>query len=446
MPDRRRIALIALAALVAVAALAGALVRPGMPSAEACAFDPRRPYAYEGDQGRALYLQAIEASSVNALLPNDAFFALQPIERGSRGARVDGAPFIPATLLKTIAWVESNLTMAQPSVRFESVGDGLVSFDCGHGVMQVTTGMTVPLGADNKATSRQASIATHFAYNIARGAQILAEKWNSAPEQRPVAGTDTQSDPQIIENWYFAVWAYNGFTGPGASISNHPADPTFGAFPHPAWRCDGTQARNRFPYQEIVWGCMARPESRSGRPLWEPLQASLPNLQIPAFFAALSPANFVFPYSAMDIPTPQPAHLVQRPTIAADVQARLIGAPVFEATSRSVTINLKDRRTVQSIKVPVRNAGTGILTWQATASDNFLIVDPPAGAAAGSGVPCGTGACSAELTITVNPTLLPAARASGTVTLTSPTGGTATIRVEVSADFEIGAPGTSRAP
>ena len=446
MPDRRRLALTAMALLVALASVVGALVHSGAERAEACAFDPRRPFAYEGDQTRTLYTQAIDAASVNALVPSDPFFSLPPIERGTRATRVDGAPFIPATLLKAIAWVESNMTMAQPSVRFESVGDGLVSFDCGHGIMQVTTGMTVPLGTDNKASPRQASIATHFAYNIARGAQILAEKWNAAPAAVPIAGTDTQSDPQIVENWYFAVWAYNGFTGPGSSRSNHPADPTFGAFPHPAFRCDGTQAYNRFPYQEIVWGCMARPDSRGGRPLWEPLQASLPNLADPVVFQALNPANFAFPYSAMDIPTPQPAHLVLRPTVAPDLPSRLIGSPVFEAASRTVTINLKDRRTPQTVKVPIRNAGTGILTWQATPSDNFLIVDPPAGAAAGTGVPCVTNACSAELTITVNPTLLPAARAFGTVTLTSPIGGTATVRVEVSAEFEIGAPGTSRAP
>ncbi len=433
-------------AVVTLAGAAAAFLGGGPGRAEACAFDPRRPYSYEGDQARVLYLQAIDAASVNALVPNDPFFSLMPIRRGTRGARVDGAPFIPATLLKAIAWVESNMTMAQPSVRFESVGDGLVSFDCGHGIMQVTTGMTVPLGSNNQASPRQASIATHFAYNIARGAQILGEKWNAAPETRPIAGTDSQSDPQIVENWYFAVWAYNGFTGPGSSISNHPADPIFGGFPHPAWRCDGTQARNRFPYQEIVWGCMAHTEVRGGRPLWEPLQASLPNMQNPAVFQALSPANFVFPYSSMDIPTPQPAHLVQRPTIPGDIQSRLIGSPVFDAASRSVTINLKDRTTVQTVRVPIRNTGTGILTWQASVSDNFLIVDPPAGAAAGSGIPCATNACSAELTITVNPTLLPAARAFGTVTLTSPTGGTATIRVDVSAEFEIGAPGTSRAP
>ncbi|MEI6136055.1 MAG: hypothetical protein WCQ48_01390, partial [Chloroflexota bacterium] len=51
------------------------------------------------------------------------------------------------------------------------------------------------------------------------------------------------------------------------------------------------------------------------------------------------------------------------------------------------------------------------------------------------------------LTITVNPTLLPASRANGTIHLSSPNGGgqQIDILVDVSAEFSIGAPGTSRA-
>ncbi|MBM4410154.1 MAG: hypothetical protein FJ037_02320, partial [Chloroflexi bacterium] len=76
MMRRRRIALLALAALGATAVLLGGLTLPGAHPAEACAFDPRRPYAYEGDQLRTLYLQGIDAASVNALVPGDPFFAL----------------------------------------------------------------------------------------------------------------------------------------------------------------------------------------------------------------------------------------------------------------------------------------------------------------------------------------------------------------------------------
>lgn len=440
----RRLALVAAALLVTLAAVGLDTRIPR--TAEACAFDPRQPHTYEGDQSRTLYLLAMDAAAINQLVPTDPFFALPPIERGGRANRTDGAPFIPPTLLKAIAWVESTMTMAQSSVRFESVGPALVSFDCGHGIMQVTTGMTVPLGADNQATSRQASIATHFAYNIARGAQILAEKWNGAPDSRPIVGTDTNSDPQIVENWYYAVWAYNGFTGPGAQISNHPADPRFGGWPRAGYRCDGTQSRNRYPYQELVWGCMRQPESRGGRQLWEPLAATLPDLSNPVTFAALAPGNFTFPYAGMDILTPQPAHLVQRPTLPADAQLRLIGGPIFQAGTQRITVNLKQPGQTQQTRVTIRNAGSGVLTWQARASDPFIIVDPPAGAAAGAGVACNTGACDAAVTITVNPTLLPTTRTSGRVTLTSPSGGEATIVVDVIAEFEIGAPGTSRAP
>ena len=436
-----------LGALLAVAALA--LLAPASARrAEACAFDPWRPNAYEGDQQRTRYGGAIDAASVNQLLAGDPFFALPAIERGPRNARASGAPFIPATLLKSIAWVESSMTQASRAVAFESVGPAQISFDCGHGVMQVTTGMTTPLGADGTASSRQASIATHFAYNIARGAQILAEKWNGAPEQIPVAGIDTASDPSIVENWYFATWAYNGFTGPGANISNHPADPQFGAWPRPAFNCDGTQSRNRYPYQELVWGCMARPDQRSGVLLWQPVAATLPDLTNAVIARALSIANWSYPYTNMDIPTPQPAHMAQPPTNVQSA-AQLLGAPMFQASAQRLNINVNATGAASRGTVRVRNAGTGVLTWIATTTDRFLVLSPPAGVAIGSDLRCvGSEGCpDGSLVITVNPTLLPASRASGTVRLSSANGGgqQVDITVDVSAEFSIGAPGTSRA-
>src|SRR5690606_2564786 len=124
--------------------------------AQACAFDPRRPHTYEADQQRVAYGMAMDAVSTNALFGGDPFFSLPQIETGTRSSRRDAAPFIPSTLLKAISWVESDMTMAQRSVRFDSIGEALVSFDCGHGMMQVTTGMTVPLGAGGKPSERQA--------------------------------------------------------------------------------------------------------------------------------------------------------------------------------------------------------------------------------------------------------------------------------------------------
>ncbi|MGE3855403.1 MAG: hypothetical protein AB7G21_00450 [Dehalococcoidia bacterium] len=449
MPDRPALLRVLGVLLVLAVLSASTLIAPRPPrSAEACAFDPWRPDAYEADQQRAKYNAAIEAASVNRLLPSDAFFALPPIERGVRGNRVDGAPFIPAVLLKSIAWVESTMTQAARAVAFDSVGPAQISFDCGHGIMQVTTGMTTPLGPDNTPSARQASIATHFAYNIARGAQILAEKWNASPDQIPVAGIDTNADPAIVENWYFAVWAYNGFTGPGANISNHPADPQFGAWPRPAYACDGTQARNRYPYQELVWGCMARPESRNGVPLWQAVPATLPNLTNAVIARALSVTNWAYPYSGMDMPTAQPAHVVQPPSIILPPQ-QLLGAPVFQTSAQRLTINVNATGDASKGTVRIRNAGTGVMTWIATTNDRFLVLSPPAGVAVGSDLRCVQSAACPDgtLVITVNPTLLPASRASGTILLSSPNGGgqQVTISVDVTAEFSIGAPGTSRA-
>ena len=104
--------------------------------------------------------------------------------------------------------------------------------------------------------------------------------------------------------------------------------------------------------------------------------------------------------------------------------------------------------TAARATISVRNTGTGVLAWLAAPSNGWLVVDPPAGVALGSRVPC-TGECvrTAEITITVNPTLLPGAAASGTLRISSvnASGRPVDIRVDVEADFEVGAPGTSRA-
>jgi hypothetical protein len=354
-------------------------------------------------------------------------------------------------LLRAIGWVESNLSMAARAVPFQSTGPALVSFDCGHGVMQVTTGMTVPLGVNNQPTPSQASIATHYVYNIARGATILAEKWNQAPELRPIAGIDTASNPVVIENWYYAVWSYNGFTGPGSTQSNHPLDPGF-SNPRSEWKCDGTQSRTRFPYQELVWGCLANPPTANGARLWTPIPATLPNLSQPQFFQPLAIANFAFPYPAMDIPTPQPSHPDPAAPVTPDLHARLLGAPVPAVSGGPVELRMDAGPAGSRATVQVRNGGTGILVWSATPSASWIVIDPPAGASLGPDVQCNSGAGCAptsEITITVNPVLLPQSAATGSITVTgangSSPGSAITIPVTVNADFDTGAAGISRA-
>lgn len=434
----------------ALLALASGFVPRATEHAEACAF-LRVPHAYEADQARTAYANAMNAAASDALFPGDPVFGLPPIETGTRASRTPGGKTVPPSLLRSIGWVESTLSMAARAVPFQSTGPALVSFDCGHGVMQVTTGMTVPLGVNNQPTPSQASIATHYAYNIARGAVILAEKWNQAPELRPIAGTDTASNPLFIENWYFAVWSYNGFTGPGSTQSNHPLDPVF-TNPRPEWRCDGSQSRTRYPYQELVWGCLNNPPSSGGARLWAPVAATLPNLSLPEFFQPLSIANFAFPYPAMDIPTPQPAHADPATPVTPDFRARLLGSPVPAVTGQAIELRLDAGPAASRATVQVRNSGTGILVWSATPSANWIVIDPPAGASLGSDVSCSAAigcVASSSITVTVNPVLLPQSAASGSITITgangSSPGPSVTVPVTVNADFDTGAPGVSRA-
>jgi hypothetical protein len=396
---------------------------------------------------RQRVLLALDAASQNRLFPGDSYFGLPSVEVGTRANRGDGAAAIPVEVLRAIGWVESSLTMASRSTRFESIGPALVSFDCGHGVMQVTSGMTVPLGAEGEPTANQIAVATSDVHNIARGGRILASKWNDAPGLRPIAGTNTNGDPTLIENWYYAIWAYNGFTGPGSRQSNHPLDPNLG-WPRPEYRCDGTQSRTRYPYQELVYGCMAHPAERSGQQLWTAVPATLPDLTQPQFYNAMRLASFSFPYSEMDMPTSEPSHRTVAATLPGNLQSVLLGSPQLSVTGNTITIHVNGTPDQATATIRVANLGSGVLSWSATPSDGFLIVDPPAGGAAGSGVRCTAAGCPyGEIEVSVNPTLLPASRASGSITITSPNApGSTTILVQVDAKFEVAAPGTSRAP
>jgi hypothetical protein len=125
------------------------------------------------------------------------------------------ARLIPPKILYGIAFQESTWR------QFDADGDPLIGFDGkGIGIMQVTT---IPLGVDVE------RLKTDIGYNIEVGANILVEKWGYAPSVFPVIGG---GDPRCYENWFFAVWAYNG------------------------WK-----AGNPYPYK--VWGHIA-----DGRGLW----------------------------------------------------------------------------------------------------------------------------------------------------------------------------------
>lgn len=374
------------------------------PSVHGCAFS-RAPTTYEAARNRGAYLLGIELAAHNMLFPDDTFFGTPNVETGLRGARtVLEEPYIPPTLLKANGWIESALSQADGDTAFDAVGPALISFDCGHGIMQITSGMTNP--ADSVWPSRQqALIATHYLYNIARGAVILVDKWNYAPEARPIAGTDTDSDPHIVENWYFAVWGYNGFTGPTANRSNHPADPDYGQWPRTGFSCgpanDGYGHRyDLYPYQELVFGCAARPPSVDGVQLWTPLPLSLPNLDDPLWSEPLDLANFppcvssTFDCAAMDMPSPQPWHRDETPRPADGITPYLLGSPVLAVSRRTVNEAVHE--------VTISNTGQGILAWRARPAKPWVTVDKLGGVALSPDVTCAEGAsCERSPTLTI---------------------------------------------
>ncbi len=473
-----------------------------------CAFRDG-PTTYEGSQDRSLYTDATDLAAFNMLLPGDTYFGLPPLETGVRASRTTSATAsIPPVLLKAIAWIESAFTQASQQVPFEAIGPALVSFDCGHGIMQVTSGMTTPLGERGYPSPQQALVATHFAYNIARGAAILADKWNSAPEDRPIAGTDTGGTPSLVENWYFAVWSYNGFTGPGANRSNHPMDPIYGAWPRVPYSCgpstDGLgHNRGTYPFQELVFGCASHPPQVNGVNLWTPQPVDLPDLNDARWRVPLSLQNFVYPYDRMDIPTPRqssgssragsttgatptpypPGYQTPTPftqpfavptphplTLAlnqgttsspgvtghsdpsqrppASLRTAMFGVPGLAVSTPNVSIDYSPETGAGSATITIRNTGTGILSWMAIPSAPWIVASPVAGVAVGPDLSCtSSDFCerSATVTISLDPTRLPPGTNRGAVTITAPgINRSYVVAVTSVAVIRVGVPGVTR--
>jgi len=418
----KRITLLALVAVIAISASTSGKTQ----RADACAFAVT-PTAYEGPKDRSLDLAAMDLAAFNLIAPGNTNFGLPRLEKGPRQVRVSVEPVVPPILLKSIGWIESSIDQTRNSP-FGGIGPALISSDCGHGIMQITSGMTVPLGTGGNVTPEQLLVATHYAYNIARGATMLAGKWNDAPASRPIAGTDTDGDPSIVENWYFAVWSYNGFGGPGANRSNHPLDPIYAPWPRTPYSCGPTtdgfgHDRGKYPYQELVWGCAGHPPVVDGKALWQPFELTLPDLADARWSGPLQLANWLAPYNKMDIPSPSPSHKdpTQRPSASA--ASAVLGSPKLDVYTSEISLSPSDKKTPASQDIELGNDGTGILVWGAVSSASWLTISPSAGVALGPDVTCSAGtSCvrDGKLTLTVNPAKIPKGGGQATVTISSP--------------------------
>ncbi|MBW2454958.1 MAG: hypothetical protein JRI68_10620 [Deltaproteobacteria bacterium] len=166
-----------------------------------------------------------------------------------------GATF-PCELLKGIASQESGWhQFCVPTTPSDQVGGAertIISFDCGYGVGQVTSGMHV---GETPAFDRE-RVAGDAIYSLATGARILASKWRATQ-----CVGDNQ--PSVIEHWYTATWAYNGL-----ATSNNPNNPSYDPN-RGVWDPDVGGSR---PYQEKVWGWMEHTQGK-----WDGLAPAYPN-------------------------------------------------------------------------------------------------------------------------------------------------------------------------
>ena len=349
--------------------------------------------AYEATRDRVPYLEAQRLAALDQLLPAGDAFALQAISIGRFGTRTEsGNATIPAQLLHAIGWVESRLTQARLGVPFEGVGPVLISPSCAYGLMQVASffsnGGDVP-------SSSESLVGAHYAYNVAAGSQILVDKWNQ--EFFPQVG---DADPLLIESWYYATWAYNGW-----AFVNHPAGTEVDPFRTPY---DCAAPFNGYPYQELVFGCVENPPSVDGVQLWNALSLRLPNLSILAlaggpldvdiyfdgwasvFAAPFTGEDASTPFAGMNMGLPAGATIVAPPRIsaeaAAEQRASIFALPEL-AVGELVVELAATEQGIESSTITVRNTGAGLLVYRLIPSVDWLTLSVPAGIAVGSGVP-----------------------------------------------------------
>lgn len=234
-----------------------------------------------------------------------------------------GGGRVPVQVLLGILAQESNLWQASGHALSGEFGNPLVgdfygrggtwsidysTADCGYGIGQVTDGMRIGGMSD---PNMQRAIALDYETNIARSLQILVSKWNQLYD----AGLlHSNGNPASIENWIYAVWAYNSGFYPnqgdgspwGVGWFNNPANPIyqpnrgfFNANPQDAAH------PSDWPYEEKVIGWAAysisTPDGAGFRTAWWVTDVDR-NRAKPPVYTFCSAANGCTPNSANPCP------------------------------------------------------------------------------------------------------------------------------------------------
>lgn len=488
-------------------ALVGALLAAGlgatmaMPGSGVRACGSEGPFdfdTYEAEKYIDVYGQAIElatagkavtfAYAVDGQPVNVVYQGLLSGPRAARSTEASRALTIPPTVYKSIVWIESNWGQASASVPYGGVGPVIRSFDCGYGLGQITSGMSNNSGTPS---ARQAVIASHFVFNLAEGVRILADKWNSAPRFRPIAG---DGDSAALEDWYYATWSYNGF-----AFKNHPLNPGLDPLRPAVFPCGDADApgaityagRSNFTYTELVYGCMAHPPKKDGVPMWAAQVFDMPHMEAPQVAAAFAPGEFLACEDGgfesgcpgMDFPTfftftpPDPAlqepaeDPTPTPTPEGTPVAAEIPEPVTVVTHYDTTIPINPNRAAlflgdpvltydgprevvltagggASLPVNIYNIGTFLAPYRIRVSQPWIVVrhaNDPAGRTLDGGVAVSKSLAvvltstprttqagyTSSLIIGVDPAQLPHGTWKGTVTIEPLLGGGGTYTVAV---------------
>jgi len=228
-----------------------------------------------------------------------------------------GSYHVPALVVAGILAQESNFNQASWHATGGTSGDPLIadyygnggssSFinystaDCGYGIGQITDIMNA---GNSVGQTIQDRVAVDYAENIAATVQHLSNAWNQLAAYSP-AITINNKDPQWLENWYAAIWAYNsgveprdasfglpaGCTAPGPpnctdsagnwglGWTNNPINPMYPP-DRPIFLefsyADAATPQN-WPYQEKVFGWMATPLRRYSAALGQNVAAYATN-------------------------------------------------------------------------------------------------------------------------------------------------------------------------
>lgn len=205
---------------------------------------------------------------------------------------LNGAPGVPVppSVIQAVFAQESNWRHASPRALpgvsgNPNVGDyygaggtldriDYANADCGYGIGQITDPMTMTSNAYS--INGKAKVAIDYAENVTAGIQFLVDKWN----QLYTAGiTLNNKRPEYLENWYFAVWAYNTGVQPadascvpsptctdpegrwGLGWTNNPMNGDYPVNRSPFLRYSYGDAAKPWlwPYQEKVFGWMETP-------------------------------------------------------------------------------------------------------------------------------------------------------------------------------------------